>query len=92
MDMNVDTRVLESLRLYLRDCSNSLDGACNDLESFVIRANQTLEGQQYSISVDETKMSCKIINSSINNLSSLMNYLERLENDVNDYLSCKYRG
>lgn len=90
--MDVDTKVLNYLQNDLRTCQKSLGGASRNLSSSVSSAGQSLEGKQYSLSVQETESSCKIIDASTNNLSSLEDYLSRLEADVNDYLKCKYKG
>lgn len=92
MDMDVDTKVLNYLQNDLRVCQKSLGSASRDLSGSVSNAGQSLEGKQYSLSVQETESSCKIIDASANNLSSLEDYLSRLEADVNAYLKCKYKG
>lgn len=90
--MEVDTRILHNIQNELRSCRKSLSGASSKMTSAVSNAGQSLEGKQYSLSVQETSASCKIIDASAGNLSSLEDYLGRLEADVNAYLKCKYKG
>ena len=92
MDMDVDTKVFDSLRNDLRANRRSLNDASLSMSSAVKSAGQSLEGRQYSLSVQETEASCKIIDASAKNLSILEDYINRLEADVNAYLKCKYNG
>lgn len=90
--MNVDTMVFGEFKEKLQRCARSLDEASNTLLQNVRRAGASLEGKQYSLSVQETNASCKIIDTSVENLSELKKYIEKLEEYVNEYLSCKYEG
>lgn len=92
MDMEVDTKVLDAIRNALGLCRSVLNGASNDLKTAVTSAGQSLEGKQYSLSVQETDASCRIVDASANNISSLSDYIARLKEDVEGYLKCKYRG
>lgn len=90
--MDVDTKVFDSLRNDLRVNRRSLSDASLSMSSAVKSAGQSLAGKQYSLSVQETEASCKIIDASAKNLSILEDYINRLEADVNAYLKCKYNG
>lgn len=92
MDMEVDTKVLDAIRNALGSCRSSLNGASNDLKTAVTNAGLSLEGRQYSLSVQETEASCGIVDASAKNLASLDDYVGRLKEDVECYLKCKYRG
>ena len=92
MDMEVDTRVLEELRAHISTCQNYLGGASSSMMSAVITAGNSLEGKQYSLSVEETNASCGIIDASANNLQILSQYLDLLNDQVQQYLECKYEG
>lgn len=92
MDMDIDTKVLNTIQNDLRTCEKLLSGASSDLTNSVSSAGENLEGRQYTLAVQETEASCKIIDASATNLSILAEYLSRLEADVNAYLKCKYRG
>jgi hypothetical protein len=90
MDMEVDTRLLDELKAYITNCQTQLGYASSGMTSAVAAAGNSLEGKQYSLSVEETNASCGIINASANNLLILSQYLDRLNEQVQEYLRCKY--
>lgn len=92
MDIHVDTEIFSELKEKLRQCSRSLTETSNTLSQNVKSAGEYLAGRQYSLSVQETDASCKIVDASVENLEILGRYLGKLEEHVNTYLSCKYEG
>lgn len=92
MDMNVDTKAFASLRNDIDICQKRLQDASNSLNYAVSAAGQSLEGRQYSLSVEETQAACAVIDASVSNLSQMEMHLSRLEAHVMAYLNCKYNG
>lgn len=92
MDMDVDIRIFEYIKGHLNSCGNRLSFASSALSGAVSSAGQSLEGRQYSLSVQETNASRAIIDASVENLSLMKDYMDRLESDVNEYLKCTYQG
>ena len=90
MDMCVETSTLLSIASKLESCSRTLDAASNNLKNDVNRAGYSLEGRQYSLSVEATDSTCEIANACSSNLCATASYLKDLERAVNKYLSCKY--
>lgn len=92
MDMDVDTERIELIRVDLKKCSNYLVNSANRLSHDVNVAGQSLEGRQYSLSVQETSASCNILDETTKNITKLDNHLIRLEEIVKKYLTCVYNG
>ena len=92
LDMNVDTETLYELQNDLKLCRNAMDSATGYISREVSYAGNTLEGRQYSLSVEETNAACAIISASEDNLSALEKYLDKLQEAVEEYLKCVYGG
>lgn len=92
MDIHIETEIFADLKENLKYCSRLLDDAANTLKQNVRVAGESLDGMQYSLSVQETDASCKIVDASVENLEILDKFLGKLEEHVNTYLSCKYEG
>ena len=92
MDMDVDTTILREIEFSLYNCRNRFQEAEATITENVRRAGYSLEGRQYSLSVQETKASCEIIMTSADNLRRLEDHVNRLGQAVNEYLKCKYGG
>jgi len=91
-DIHVETEIFAELKDKLKNCYQMLDDSANTLKQNVRVAGDSLEGNQYSLSVQETDASCKVITASVENMKSLEEHLGKLEEHVNTYLSCKYEG
>ena len=92
MDMCVDTMTLQYLGQLMGANESNFQSAINTVGSKVKCAGTFLEGNLYSTVATETAASCKMLELSIENVEKLRQYIDRLEQHVNKYLSCGYTG
>ena len=81
----------------VKDSRLNLDSEClrssaDTLQNEVRRAGESLEGRQYSLSVEASNASCEIVSACASNTDEVGKYLLRLQSHVDEYMRCKYRG
>ena len=92
MDMYVDTKLFDHIRESLGACAGQLRSSADTLQNEVRRAGESLEGRQYSLSVEASNASCEIVSACASNADEVGKYLSRLQSHVDEYIRCKYRG
>ena len=92
MDINVDTAVFERLLWQLRDNKSKMEETLSTFEKYMREAGKHWQGDLYEIAQDVIVAFRKAIDVTEENIEKMRDYITRLNEHVDKYLSCQYEG
>lgn len=90
MDMDVDTAAFYRIRTGLTSAVGGIADAAFSMSRAVTSAGCGMEGEQYNLAQSEIAHAESIVTASVDNIHSLLSYLNELEDCVSEYVNCTY--
>ena len=90
--VHINTDNLDDIQNELMSCRHNLADAADAIVNDVRFAGNFLEGNQYDLSVSKAREAYENIEQSVQDISNIEDYLDRLKDHIIKYSECMYEG